>query len=202
MPPLATELRREVVNSLDLATAAETIRGEPDWGLARIELLYEFAFLRVFLGWEQYLEKTFLRYLCGYQSTLGVCTPVPGTVPFPTLATDEAALLGARQYVLWHKPSTVITRARQFWSASFHELVVQSNQPRLEYMASVRHRIVHAQDDAIRNFDQATMALAGRRYRGARPGRFLRDWNIGVSPQERWLVTLSNELASLSAQIS
>jgi hypothetical protein len=104
--------------------------------------------------------------------------------------------------VLWHNPRTVIARARQWLSVCPHEVVIASHQAALENYAAVRHRIVHGQDDAKVKFDSATMALVGRRYRGARPGRFLRDWNTSVIPQVRWLESLGSALSNLAAQIA
>src|SRR5712672_2619521 len=38
--------------------------------LNKLELLYELAYLRFFIQWEVFLEQSFLRYLCGYSSSV------------------------------------------------------------------------------------------------------------------------------------
>jgi hypothetical protein len=201
MPAFAARLRQQVLASVELAQSGDAVISHERWTLTRVELLYELAYLRMFLEWEQFLEKTFLRYLCGYQSSQGSCTPVPGSRHFETLADAEAALFGTRDYVLWHRPDVIIARAQRFWVGSFYEQVIASFQARLEILANVRHRIVHAQEDAATKFEAATMAICGRRYRGARPGRFLRDWNRSVSPNQRWLENLGTELFQIARQI-
>lgn len=210
MPPLAASFQARVRDAIELAEAGEIARYESapqsltrrHLHAGRLEALYEMAYLRVFVSWEAFVEQAFLRYLCGYASSSGTATLVPGGSFERTLSSAEAALLGTRQYVLWHKPSTVISRCRRFFATSAIDVVVSSHTSRLENLASVRHRIAHAQADARSNFDSATMALVGRRYRGSRPGAFLRDWDLGASPPVRWLETLSLELAGLAAQIA
>ena len=78
-------------------------------------------------------------------------------------------------------------------------MVIASNLSRLEQFAAIRHRIAHAQEHARIQFDLATMSLAAKRYKGARPGRFLRDWE---SPSRRWLDAIADELKYLSVQIT
>jgi hypothetical protein len=209
MPPLANEFRSGVVRATSLAEAGEQARvmlsGFPrrvrPLYPARLELLYEMAFLRVFIEWETFLEQSFLRYLCGYQNVRGQQTMVHGNY-YGTLVAAEVAILGSRQYLLWHNPSVVISRSQRFLRAGLHEFVLASNQTRLDWFAAIRHRIAHAQPHARGAFDNATMGLNGKRYQGARPGRFLRDWNIYVTPRARWLETISNELVNLSRQIT
>ena len=103
---------------------------------------------------------------------------------------------------MWHNPTAVILRSQQFFPASRHEVVVASSTARLENIAAVRHRIVHGQKDARLNFDNATMRLSGKRYRGARPGRFLRDWDVSSTPSKRWLESIGDELCGLASQIA
>jgi hypothetical protein len=158
--------------------------------------------MRIFIEWELFLEGTFFRYLCGYSSAFGAATLVSGTY-FASLADAEAAVLGSRSsYVLWHNPVAVVSRSQQFFPASRHEVVVASSTARLENIAAVRHRIVHGQKDARLKFDTATMHLCGRRYRGARPGKFLRDWDSSSAPGKRWLESIGDELCGLASQIA
>lgn len=210
MPPLAVRFRHRVTDALSLARAGDIAAaasiGDPlrtEWHVARAELLYELAYLRIFVEWEMFLEQTFLRYLCGYVSAGGqIFHPATGAIP-ATLQIAESEILGSgRDYVLWHDPMTVIRRARRFLVDCPHESVIRSNIARLVHLAALRHRIAHGQKDAKRKFDIATINLAGRRYRGARPGRFLRDWDRSVTPGRRWLTTLGSELENLAQQIA
>lgn len=208
MPLLGRTFSREVNRALALPQAGELARTSlrPDsaaWkGLhvSRLEMLYEMAFLRIFISWEVFLEHTFYRYLCGFASQFGRANTT-GCSHYRTLDAAENAVLGSRDYVLWHNPQVVIQRSREFMVNGLHEFVLSSNYSRLEDFAAIRHRIAHGQKDAKQKFDRATMDLCGRRYAGSAPGRFLRDWDKTSVPQVRWLASIGAELESLAFQI-
>lgn len=174
-----------------------------EWHVGRVEMLYELAYLRLFIEWEAFLEQSFIRYMCGYISHCHNPMPSSRLGAFCySLSIAATAVLNARPYVLWHNPTAVIGRARNWLSACPHEVVVLSHYADLENYAAVRHRIAHGQQDAKVKFDTATMALVGRRYRGARPGRFLRDWDRSAVPQVRWLESVGKSLSNLASQIA
>ncbi|MBY5592056.1 hypothetical protein HFO49_32310 [Rhizobium leguminosarum] len=166
-----------------------------------IELAYELAFLRVFMAWEVLLEGAFLRFMCGFMHSNGQEPLAAGKAYQPTISDAETYLLNGRQYLLWHNPTHVINRAGGFFSNSRFELILASAQHRVEHFATVRHRIAHSQKDAAAKFDTVSMLLAGKRYMGSRPGRFLRDWQVGINPPQRWFASICLELESLSHQI-
>ncbi|MBA2704374.1 MAG: DUF262 domain-containing protein [Blastocatellia bacterium] len=118
---------------------------------------------------------------------------------YPNLVIAETAVLGSMPFRLWHNPSQIVTRSQGFIVSGLHETIISSNLTRLHQFAAIRHRIAHAQEHARAQFDTATMSLAARRYKGGRPGKFLRDWE---SPTRRWLNAISDELKSLSTQIT
>ena len=156
---------------------------------------------------DTHLEAIFYRSLCGYASTAGQETLLTGAY-YSTLAQAEAAVLGSRRtYVLWHNPTAVIGRCRNFIRSgvpgcpSLQENTIASNLTRLEYLSSARHRIVHDQADARSKFDAATINLVGRTYPASRPGKFLRDWDTSGPVQRRWLDALTQELIGLASQM-
>jgi hypothetical protein len=210
MPALQAELHREVAEAIRLAEIAEIARSEAARGSqtrrnlhpSRIELIYELAYLRTFLAWEVFLEQAFLRYLCGYSSSQGVAVPQAGVAFSATLAHAELTVLAGRPYRLWHNPTEVADRSSRLLASCPIETVLRSSIARLDAFAAIRHRIAHAQADARRKFDAATMAIAGRRYKGARPGAFLRDRDVSVIPAVRWIEQLGRELQGLAAQIA
>jgi hypothetical protein len=208
MPPLAKALAKQAQEAVQLARAGDIVAALPhgnsarlQWYPARVELLYELAYLRLFVRWEQFLEESFIRYLCGYVSSHPAATSRTGHF-FGTLPQARAAMLGGKTFALWHNPSGVVSRTRSFLVGSTHESVVASNLQRLEAFGAVRHRIAHDQHDGRVKFDRATMILVGRRYRGSRPGRFLRDLDRTVTPPQRWLESVANELCALAVQIA
>lgn len=210
MPALQAAFHRQVAQAMKLAEIGEVARVEAGAGsetrkqlhYRRVELLYELAFLRIFLAWEAFLEQAFLRYLCGYVSRHGSAIPQAGVSFSRTLAHAEVTVLAGKDYVLWHNPVRVADRCQRKFGRCPIETVVRSSTARLEALAAVRHRIVHAQADARLKFDTATMAIAGRRYEGSRPGAFLRDRDVSNTPAVPWLERLGQELQGLASQIA
>jgi hypothetical protein len=169
--------------------------------ISDVEFSYELAFLRIFLAWEILLENVLVRLMCGYQHSGGQETLKGGGPYYKTLADAEAAVLGGRLYKLWHNPRHVIERAEAFLTQTRFEAVLKSAEASLARYAAVRHRIAHSQKHTEREFDRATMSLAGKRYQGSRPGRFLRDWVPASNPPRRWISAPSDELKGLAQQI-
>jgi hypothetical protein len=181
-------------------SAESTVRRQ--WTVARLEALYELAYLRVFAAWESCLEAIFLRSLCGYASRGGQETLKTGGY-FPSLAAAEAAAMGpGRTYLLWHNPVRVINRCQQFIRAGREEITINSNLARLQDFADARHRVVHDHTDAKRKFDVAALNLVGRTYPASRPGRLLRDWDRSAPVTRRWLETVALELTNLAGQMT
>jgi hypothetical protein len=210
MPRLAAGFGMAVTAAVGIAEAGEIVRAlssprgriQQELSAPRLEALHEMAYLRIFVEWEQFLEATFLRMMCGYESSLYVPSFAPGRGRQGTIAAAQAALFGGRDFLLWHNPGRVRDRGSDWFVRGPHELVVGSNLTRLEWFASVRHRVAHASEDARRKLDAATIGLAGRRYRGSSAGRFLRDWDASASPPARWLHSIGDELSNLARQIS
>jgi hypothetical protein len=213
MPRFDQVLLAQVNAALGIVAAGESLRVATDshiraaWHLHRIETLYEIAYLRIFAAWEACLESIFVRSLCGFASTAGRETLVSGSY-HSSLQAAELAMLGGRNYLLWSNPSDVVGRCRRFFSACpttgrtpLQEMVIGAYRPSLEEWATVRHRIAHDQSDGKRKFDATTRRVASRVYRGARPGRFLRDWDSTSPARQRWISTIANELVVLSGQM-
>jgi len=204
MPPYTAAFQRGVTYALGLARAGEAAAhssARSEWQTTRVEYLYELSFLRIFVEWEIFLEQTFLRYLCGYQSTHGTFAPTAGR-HCVSLAHAERLIFRQRGFALWHDPAAVVNRSLQHLISCPHEVIVQSNSARLLHFAAIRHRVVHGQVDAKLKFDNATMTISGRRYHASRPGRFLRDWDISAVQASRWLEVVGLELVGMARQIA
>lgn len=207
MPALGSVFTTNSRASLDLATAVEFAKAHAPRGSpsamqltdTRIQVVYEAAYLRVFVQWETLLEEATLRYMCGYVSPLYVPIFPAGQVRSTSLADAAIALFRGAPFVLWHDPQRNVARVAQKLDASPVETVSNTAQAWLESAANVRHRIAHGSADAKRKFDQATMNLAGRRFPGASPGRFLRS---RAGNGRRWLEEITLGLQGLAAQIA
>jgi hypothetical protein len=171
--------------------------------LTGLELSYELIFLKMFLLWEDFQEQVFLRLLMGFASNGGQEPFLPGQTRSTSLAAAKARLLGPSDYKLWHNPDVVMRRSDLYFdpATSYFRSVIASNRASLESYAAVRHRIAHSQDHAAAQFGVATMNLAGRRYPGGRPGRFLRDKELAL-PQRRWLEVIAMDLSDIAHQLS
>jgi hypothetical protein len=209
VPPLDDLLRKHVDAAVAIAHAGEVVRQALTPGskelrelhIPRLELLYELAYLRVFIEWEIFLEEVFKRLLCGYTTKSGAASLAIGRKYASSLASAEVEMLRGQNFILWHDPVKVAARAAFFFRTSSLQSVVGSNTARLTSFAAIRHRIVHGQADARRKFDVASMLIGIRRYRGSRAGLFLRDWDTTVTPQRRFLQSIAAELCSLASQI-
>lgn len=207
MPPLEKSFISAVDEAIQLAQAGERIRAlspsnsvaRQELPIRRLEALYETAYLRIFLLWESFLEQSFLRYICGYESSFG--PPILLKPKFAKLADAHGAVLGKSDYVSWANHYRVVGRSRNFISAGFHETVLNSNISRLEAFKAVRHRIAHQSGFAIREFDNATVMLVGRRFPASSPGKFLRHVEKPQPVPETWLQRIAVELKSLAPQI-
>ena len=210
MPGLAREYRSAVAAALGIARAGDIIRdlskpgsrARRELSVARLDALYEMAYLRIFVGWEYFVEASFLRMMCGYQSPIWTPGFSSGKARLTTLSAARIALYKGRRYLLWHNPKDIRDRSQEWFDTGPHELVAISSFSRLEWFAAVRHRIAHGSDDARSQLDIATINLCGRRFRGSSAGRFLRAWDESTMPRQRWLSTVADELANLAAQIT
>jgi hypothetical protein len=210
MPALASEFRAAIGTALGIAEAGETIRAvsparstaHRELTLSRLEALHEMAYLRIFVRWENFVEGSFLRMMCGYHSDIYAPTFLPGKSRHSTLRSAQAALFQGKDYLLWHNPKQLTGRSQAWFVEGPHEIVALSSYTRLEWFAFVRHRIAHGSKDAQHKANAATIGLCGRRYPGSSAGRFLRDWNTAATPPQRWLHTIGDELASLASQIA
>jgi hypothetical protein len=207
IPAFELKFASAVDEALQLSEAAERIRAlAPPRSLVRRELrtrrleaLYETSFLRTFLLWEDFLEQSFLRYLCGYESSIGAAAL--RFAKFPKLSDAEAAVLGARDYVSWANPDSVISRSRHYMNGGVHETVLNSDLSRLKAFAAVRNRIAHSSDYARQEFDNATLLLVGRRFPASSAGRFLRHTAVSMPAPESWLQHIIAELKLLALQL-
>jgi hypothetical protein len=199
------QFAQEANRCLALTRAGESVRigSAPGSSLFRefhphrLESLYELAYLKIFCSWERFLEDSFLRYLCGHRSRMGQAVMV-GAIPYHrSVMAAEIAMLAGQQFVVWYRPQTMIQRVRNHIVNGQHELIIAATANQLELFAAIRHRIAHAQENARRNFDNATMNLAARHFHG-RAGAFLRYWDTSATPPVRWIETITQTLVSIA----
>jgi hypothetical protein len=211
MPQLAAHFADQVDDAVGLAIAGELAwLNSPPNSVTRRELrgtrmtvLYEMSYLRIFVGWEIFLEETFVRMMCGWESPLWSPRLKSTKGTFSDLKAARTALYGNREYLLWHNPEQVIGRCSRWFDNGIYSRVLASNEARLEWFAAVRHRIAHGGAQVRTGMDSASNGLAGKRYPASSAGRFLRDWRMSDPlSQERWLKSIADELTGLAFQLS
>lgn len=182
---------KEVEDAVKLAKSAETALVQVDSGsglyhrqmhVTRIEYLYELAFLKMFISWEDFLEQSFLRYMCGHRSArFGLATMKKGASYCPDIKTAANDMLAAisspsrqKSYVLWGNTQMALDVAKAILVKSRHQLVIAAAKTPLNHYGAIRNRIAHGQQDAKDKFEYAAFQLAKRRGFDYRAGRFLR----------------------------
>jgi hypothetical protein len=177
---------------------------------SRIEYLYELAFIRIFIEWEVFLEETVLRCLVGVPTkrgkpTLKATKWLPsGKKFYKTLEDAKGAIFTDKYkagYILWGNVDTALTVLGIHFNSIRHAQVLTASKRRLRHFCTVRNRIAHGTSNQKLKFNDATRALARKEYKGAKPGRFLRDWHKRTSGEIRWVHSIAKFLKSLARSI-
>jgi len=175
--PILIVFNEKITESLALANSAVTLR-EPRGNMYRpilkskIYLIVELSFLQLFTSWEQFLEETFVRYMCGCITQNGY-SPKRFVNP-RTLKHALEIISQGRQYVDWTKPEDVIDRAELFFDKGepfANTLRTASNQ--LEEMKTLRNRIAHRSRHSEKRFQTVVLQKMGYNPHNMVPGKFL-----------------------------
>src|SRR5713226_4835458 len=113
MPPpdirsVLTSFRAEV-NRCNQLLAAVKAKGIPFF---RLQQIAELSYLKVYLGWENFLEESFARFLCGARTISGrrlSCYASPRTIEHAR--NIVIGLERGGRYADWARRETVATRA-------------------------------------------------------------------------------------------
>lgn len=177
LQPLLTLLYDRVTASEMLADNCPSFREKRSGALRNlgrrtVYLITELAFLRIFLAWEDFLEQSFVRYMCGGMTASGYR---PQLYVNP-VSLDHAydILRGQRAFVEWSNGGDVLQRARLFFrnGRPYHPAIAGALQE-LDEMRILRNGIAHRSAAAIRHFEDLARKLLGYRPRGVTPGLLL-----------------------------
>lgn len=108
IPSVQNEFKAAHQRTLDFLTLARSLR-RPDGKAIHVRDMEEIAslcLLRMGLAWESLLEESFLRYLCGARSALGVA-PVLIGARAPTLARALTTILAGQKFISWSADTTI-----------------------------------------------------------------------------------------------
>lgn len=167
-----SEFTRELSNATQLVDTIEQSPGalhQP-----QVDLIFELAFLKIFIAWEQFLENTFIRYMCGASSLSGEKPRRIVSVRF----LDDAlrVIYGNRLYADWTSVDVIINRANSFFdNGEPYATPLQSAAVELTSMKRIRNHIVHHSKKSREDFGKVFANIYGFRPQGMSAGRFLRQ---------------------------
>ena len=166
------EFKTEVSNATKLLDKIENNPGvlhQP-----QVDLIFELAFLKIFIAWEQFLENTFIRYMCGASSLSGG-KPIQ-IVSVRYLEDALKVIYGSRDYADWTSVDVILTRANSFFdSGEPYATPLQSAATELTNMRGIRNHIAHHSKKSREDFKKVFVNIYGFRPQGMSAGRFLRQ---------------------------
>jgi hypothetical protein len=164
------EFKEEVLRCKKLVTSMKAHRIP----YFQCEQISELSFLRVYVAWEEFLEGTFSRFLCGASSISG---------RRPKLYASPRNIDHARKMIIgfergdrfadWSQRHKVTDRAELlFRDGSPFRTPIQAAGTELDEMRAIRDRIAHRSDKARNQFNGVVHKKLGTALM-LNPGRFL-----------------------------
>jgi hypothetical protein len=160
--------------------------------------MLELSFLRIFATWEDFLEETFIRYMCRGKTASAYC---PKCYATPTSMEHALAILkGSRPFASWTSPSEIRERAKLFFKGGEpYENAVASAARELEEMRQIRNSVAHRSGSAWDQFQDMARKNLGYRPRGLSPGSFLAT--SGPAPGKRFFEFYCDTIIALAGLI-
>jgi len=128
------------------------------WSVDERRVITEAALLKMFVGWETFLEKTFILLLTGHSSTKG-----NGITKYASPPNEDHAnmmLIGLMRYVDWSTPDNVRKLARLFFERGEpFETVLASIDGDLRDLKTIRNAVAHLSSTTSKALD----ALSSRK---------------------------------------
>jgi len=159
----------------------------PHISTERRDSIVELAFLRGFLGWESFLEESFVLHMLGRRPRRA---PRPHRYALPP--NRKAALdfsSAGREYAKWDAAPEVIRRAKQFFrDGQPYADPLQLKLNTLQGAQIVRNAVAHRSGTAANRFEAiARNELKGTLPPGLTVGGFLNLTKPGSAPPESFL---------------
>lgn len=141
-------------------------------GSRRKELFASIALLRMHLAWEDFIESTFLRYLCGAHTVKGFA-PILIEKPYTTIDSAFTKLLDGQSYITWSLSKIDKLAGIYFQSGEPYVAAISASRNKLTEIINIRNRFAHRSDHATIHFEKIVRGVIGYMPRGINPGRFL-----------------------------
>ena len=173
-------VQKRIASCLSLATDADTLFQQRQGGRYRPIghnqklIIAELAFLHVFLAWEDFLEQSFVRYMCGAVTASGYA-PRRYVAP-PTLShAHEMVALPGRRYADWTDIEDVIALARLYFAdGEPYEPALRPLLADFKHMSIIRNGIAHRSEHSKKKLQDVTRGLIGYVPPALTPGILLR----------------------------
>lgn len=116
--------------------------------------IIEHCFMNIFLAWENFLEESFVLYMCDAEDLQG-----NKYTRYSNPKDDEHAyglLKGTKQYPDWTTISNINLLANLYFENSGPYNLLNSNPVEFQHMKTIRNRISHISKDSKRKFNNFT----------------------------------------------
>lgn len=172
LEPMLKKLKYEINKSIDLLNKLRIYAGQRRIPQVWVESVAELVFLRFFAVWENFLEETFIRYMCGGHAPSGYAPRL--RTRCLTLANARDVLFRGRRYVQWGQVEGVYERARIYFENSEpYTSVLGTVDSHLKQMAKIRNRIAHISQASIKSYKGVVRDFYGYNPRRMTPGKLL-----------------------------
>lgn len=131
------------------------------------------SLLRMHLSWEDFLERVFLRYMCGAKTLSGY---MPNLTMAPALTISVAynnLLKPGQNYLNWTPQNTRTWAANHFQAGQPFETAIAASLQTLTDISTVRNVFAHRSEFAKQKFQILVRRELGYLPRGISPGQFL-----------------------------
>jgi len=158
-----SDFRRTLRQCRRLATDAHlwSLPGSvPHISRVRRDSMIELAFLRMYLGWETFLEDSFVSYLVGAKPPRGR-PPHRFTIPPTRRDAEEWVIPEDREYAKWDAPHVSSRALRFFRRGHPFTNALRSNQNLLEETRKIRNAVAHESTNAYEKFETIVRTKLG-----------------------------------------
>lgn len=155
----------------------ESTDGDFEWaGLWLRNPLAEQGILRLRRAWEKFLDRTYLRYLCGASCDSGY-SPILTAPEQRTIHDARSFLLTqtSRSFLTWNRYATESRAEDHFSQGAPYKQAVNSVWQQLEEIGTLRNRFAHKSENTRQKFHNLVRRHYGHLPSGITPGRFLLD---------------------------
>jgi hypothetical protein len=151
--------------------------GDRSIGFRRTGFFAGLALLRLYLAWENFLERVFVRYMCGAQSNTGYSPGLALTLE-PNISAALYKLLNplpnkTYNYLNWNISSIVNRANYHFVRGEPFSIAINAYSQPLQDIEVIRNAFAHRSNFAIQQFRNVVRRELGYVPRGSWPGSFL-----------------------------